>query len=44
MTNPAFTGSIAELDSEFVTHVRHQQLQDLFETLYVQSFVVMSVV
>ena len=23
VTNPAFTGSIAELDSEFVTHVRH---------------------
>ena len=22
MTNPAFTGSVAELDSEFVTHVR----------------------
>ena len=21
MTNPAFTGSVAELDSEFVTHV-----------------------
>ena len=22
VTNPAFTGSVAELDSEFVTHVR----------------------